>query len=297
MVKRYALISAWVSQKAYVLLGILFVLLSVTLTAHAMLTVSNTGLSGDSNVTVDASGTLSIGTASSTGITIGKAGVPVSVPGTLSVTHSLSLGAASTTAGQVIFNNPSNAFTTLLQSSPSQTSNLSFTLPSSTGTAGQALLTDGNGALYFGSSGSPSQWVNGSNGSISYSGGTVSVGPASFSQSAGELLPVALPSSGPIAVAASGYYLNSASGALTFNLPVITSANIGAQFCFRNNTGNSGAITLRAPASTYIDLNGVNGSAAGTLVSGGALGDAACVVSVSATQYIAYPGNGSWTNN
>jgi len=95
----------------------------------------------------------------------------------------------------------------------------------------------------------------------------------------------------------SGYVFNNTPGALTVNLPTITSANIGVQICVRNYPTKTGAITLQAPASTYIGKDGANGSAAGTLVSAGALGDAACVVAASATQYIAYISSGAWTNN
>jgi len=80
-------------------------------------------------------------------------------------------------------------------------------------------------------------------------------------------------------------------------LPTITSANVGLQLCFRNSVTRTGAITLTAPASTYFDVSGAVGSAAGTLVSGGALGDAACVVAVDTTHYYAFVGVGTWTNN
>jgi hypothetical protein len=111
------------------------------------------------------------------------------------------------------------------------------------------------------------------------------------------IVPVTISTSGPVTVSAWGFYFNNASGALTFNLPAITSTDVGTQYCFRNFTGKSGAITLKAPVSTYFDVAGVNGTVAGTLVSGGALGDSACVVSISTTQYMAYTGSGSWTNN
>jgi len=101
----------------------------------------------------------------------------------------------------------------------------------------------------------------------------------------------------PQAVAQTGFYFNNAAGAMTFNLPAITTATVGNQYCFRNYTGRTGAITLQLPAATSVDVDGVNGTAGGTLVSGGALGDSACVVAVAVGQYMAYIGTGVWTNN
>jgi len=111
------------------------------------------------------------------------------------------------------------------------------------------------------------------------------------------VVPVTLSTASPASPTVSGFYLNATSGAITYNLPTITSGTVGAQYCFRNYTTKTGAITLKAPASTYIDVAGANGTAAGTLVSGGAVGDSVCVVAVSTTQYMAYPGNGTWANN
>lgn len=167
-------LGAYCAQRVYLLLGIAFLLLSVTMTARAILTVSSGGLSGDADVTVDGTGTLNLGTASSTAVLIGQAGIPVTIPDSLAVNGTLTLGAASTSAGQLILMNASSSFTTLLQASSSQASNLIFTLPPTAGTAGQAMLTDGTGTLYFGSSGS-SQWVSGDNGSISYNDGNVTM--------------------------------------------------------------------------------------------------------------------------
>jgi hypothetical protein len=108
---------------------------------------------------------------------------------------------------------------------------------------------------------------------------------------------VTVATSSPVTVAETGFYLNNSSGAMTFNLPAITTANVGAQFCFRNAVTRTGAITIQLPATTSLDVEGANGSAAGTLVSGGALGDSACVVAQAAGQYLGYKGVGTWTNN
>jgi hypothetical protein len=113
----------------------------------------------------------------------------------------------------------------------------------------------------------------------------------------GVLVPVLISSgAGPISPTATGFYFNN-HGALTYNLPTITSASIGLQMCFRNDTGISGALTIVAPASTTIDVAGAVKSTPGNLSSAGALGDAACVVAVGTTLYMAYTGPGTWSNN
>src|ERR1035437_10314855 len=168
-------IGVWVVQKGrfYLLLGVLCLLGSVTLTANAILTVSNSGMFGDADVTVDSAGTLNVGTASSTAVVIGKTGTPVTIPGNVAINGTLTLGSASTT-GQLIFRIASSSFTTLLQASSSQASNFTFTLPTTAGTAGQAMLTDGAGNLFFGNI-SSSQWLNGTSGTISYSSGSIGI--------------------------------------------------------------------------------------------------------------------------
>src|ERR1035438_6893879 len=143
-------IGVWVVQKGrlYLLLGVLCLLGSVTLTANAILTVSNSGMFGDADVTVDSAGTLNVGTASSTAVVIGKTGTPVTIPGNVAINGTLTLGSASTT-GQILFHIASSSFTTLLQASSTQASNLTFTLPTTAGTAGQARLTQRDGKLFY----------------------------------------------------------------------------------------------------------------------------------------------------
>jgi len=130
---------------------------------------------------------------------------------------------------------------------------------------------------------------------VCYSDG-ITWGPLGGSGVSGTL-PVTVATVSPQAVAQTGFFFNNAAGAMTFNLPAITTATVGNQYCFRNYTGRTGAITLQLPAATSVDVDGVNGTAAGTLVSGGALGDSACVVAVAVGQYMAYIGTGVWTNN
>lgn len=109
---------------------------------------------------------------------------------------------------------------------------------------------------------------------------------------------VTISTTSPVTVGTvTGFYYNNSAGAMTFTLPAITSGLVGLQLCFRNYTTRLGALTIQAPASTYIDWQGGNGTAAGTLVSTGNLADAVCVVATSTTQYVASYGSGSWTNN
>src|ERR1039457_1153264 len=72
---------AWAGRRVYLLLSLLVLFLSITAAAHAMLTVSNSGLSGDAAVTVDGVGALNLGTASSTSIVMGRAGMPITIQG------------------------------------------------------------------------------------------------------------------------------------------------------------------------------------------------------------------------
>lgn len=105
---------------------------------------------------------------------------------------------------------------------------------------------------------------------------------------------VLISTSGPVADpgGTSVVQFNNAAGALTFNAPAGVA---GYQRCYRNATGKSGAITVQMAASNTVDLDGVNGSAAGTLVSGGALGDAVCIVSDATNHWYAYVQKGTWT--
>lgn len=110
----------------------------------------------------------------------------------------------------------------------------------------------------------------------------------------GSALSLTTSTSGPVTVTTAGYYFNNSTGALTYNLPTITSGTIGSPYCFYNDATRSGAITITAPASTVITYNGVNTAAAGSVVSTAALGDSGCVVAKTTTQYVFSPGIGVW---
>ena len=89
------------------------------------------------------------------------------------------------------------------------------------------------------------------------------------------------------------YYLFNNHGALTFNAPAGTVT--GMQRCYANYAAISGAITVQMAASNTVALYGSDSSAAGTLVSSGALGDCVVVVCDSASHWTAFVIAGSWS--
>src|ERR1035437_2343266 len=91
-----------------------------------------------------------------------------------------------------------------------------------------------------------------------------------------------------------GGHFNAVAVAMAFVLPTPTNT---LRVCVGNSTGVSNIVTFKAPASTYIDYLGINGSAAGTFVSTGLLGDYGCLYGMSGTNYKAFPVVGSWGNN
>lgn len=109
-------------------------------------------------------------------------------------------------------------------------------------------------------------------------------------------IPVLISTSGAVADpgGVNYYQINNASGGLTFNAPA---GAAGYQRCYRNATGKTGAITIQMATSNTVDLGGTNGSAAGTLVSGGAAGDSLCIVGDATNHWYAYKQSGTWTNN
>jgi hypothetical protein len=92
------------------------------------------------------------------------------------------------------------------------------------------------------------------------------------------------------------YYFNhygTPSTAVSYTLPT---ASVYKTKCFRQYTGNTGAITIQTSAAgQYIDVAGANTASGGYVVSGGALGDSACVVAIDTTHWMLYAGSGTWT--
>src|ERR1019366_9792425 len=54
--------------------------------AFASLTFTGTNITGDSGTTIDATGTITVGASSATGITIGRSGITATFPGTVTIT-------------------------------------------------------------------------------------------------------------------------------------------------------------------------------------------------------------------
>jgi hypothetical protein len=98
----------------------------------------------------------------------------------------------------------------------------------------------------------------------------------------------------------SGYTFNqeaTAGTAVTYTLPT---AAAGKQYCIKNSYNGSAADTgvLRfstSAAGQSIIYNGTQGASNGYFISGGAAGDAACVVGISSTVWEAYVQVGTWT--
>lgn len=92
------------------------------------------------------------------------------------------------------------------------------------------------------------------------------------------------------------YFFNhyaTAGTAVTYTLPT---AALCKSKCFRQYTGNTGAITIQTSAAgQYIDQDGTASASGGYVVSGGALGDAACVVAADTTHWFLYVSKGTWT--
>ena len=98
----------------------------------------------------------------------------------------------------------------------------------------------------------------------------------------------------------SGYTINheaTAATGVTYTLPT---AAAGKQYCIKNGyngtAGDTGALTLiTSAAGQFIIYNGALSATHGQIASGGALGDAACVVGIDATHWEAYVQQGTWT--
>jgi hypothetical protein len=92
----------------------------------------------------------------------------------------------------------------------------------------------------------------------------------------------------------SAYFINSGADEAnsTFTLPAVEA---GLQYCFKNATGIDHVLKILAVSDDVIDLDGADTGAAGYIHSGGALGDAACVVGVDATHWYSYVQKGTFT--
>jgi hypothetical protein len=100
----------------------------------------------------------------------------------------------------------------------------------------------------------------------------------------------------------SGYTFNQSAtptAEVTYTLPT---AAAGKQYCIANDTTGStpdtGILRLNTSGSgQYIHYKGVIGASGGYIRSGGAAGDAGCVVGISSTVWVFYVQSGTWTQD
>lgn len=131
----------------------------------------------------------------------GNVGIGTTTPTQkLQVNGSALLGSLGNTTGTLLFANSSNAFTTTLQSSTTQASSLTFTLPNTSGSSGQVLQTDGAGVM---------SWITASAGTVTGSG---TIGKAARWTSTSALSTGILIDNGTVAG------VNATSTSYTFNL-------------------------------------------------------------------------------
>ena len=94
----------------------------------------------------------------------------------------------------------------------------------------------------------------------------------------------------------SGVYVNNSGGAFNW---VVDVPVLGKTYCFTNYPGQTGVLTITSTTSVFIAYGGTNGTVTtGTLVSGGAKGDALCIEGLDSTHYSAFgAGFGVWINH
>lgn len=123
-------------------------------------------------------------------------------------------------------------------------------------------------------------------------------GPSGATGAAGATTGTITGTSSPTSITTPGYAFNNSGTTIQFNLPTITTALVGATFCVMQDNGNSGAITVQAPASTYIVVAAQRKTIAGNAVSNGTGADVACFLAkASLVDYVMTEGGGSWIAN
>ena len=112
------------------------------------------------------------------------------------------------------------------------------------------------------------------------------------------IVPLAAPltvGTGGSLTGAYGYYICTTTCSITLPTPAA-----GDQFCVRNDSAVTTAITIAAITSVQFEkttFNGYGTVTTGTMVSGGALGDKICLVGRDATHYLVGTFVGTWTNS
>jgi len=99
----------------------------------------------------------------------------------------------------------------------------------------------------------------------------------------------------------SSYYINNGDSAAK-GIYTLPTAAAGLQYCIvlysEHATGATAVMKFQTSASgQYIALDGVRTASGGLIKSTGAAGDAACVVGISATEWIAYHSSGTWSKD
>jgi hypothetical protein len=97
------------------------------------------------------------------------------------------------------------------------------------------------------------------------------------------------------------YYINNGDSAAK-GIYTLPTAAAGLQYCIalysEHATGATAVMKFQTSASgQYIALDGVRTASGGLIKSTGAAGDAACVVGISATEWIAYHSSGTWSKD
>lgn len=192
--------------------------------------------------------------------------------------------------GCVQFNGTSSGLITVCAPATAGTP-AQINLPSTTGTNGQVLSTNG---------GTPqvTSWTNAGTGTVtSVTCGTGLSGGTITATGTCAVLPVPTTigsSTGNTFTAPAGFFVCSSTCTVTPPVPAA-----GDQFCVWNGNNVSTVITLGAIGSSAFYQNtaqtayGTAGT--GTLVSGGAVGDKLCIVGVDATHYQTVSFKGTWT--
>lgn len=98
-----------------------------------------------------------------------------------------------------------------------------------------------------------------------------------------------------------GYFINNGDSAAK-GIYTLPTAAAGLQYCIalysEHATGATAVMKFQTSAAgQYIALDGVRTASGGLIKSTGAAGDAACVVGISATEWVAYHSSGTWSKD
>jgi hypothetical protein len=102
-------------------------------------------------------------------------------------------------------------------------------------------------------------------------------------------------------VQSQGYFINNGDSAAK-GIYTLPTAAAGLQYCIalysEHATGATAVMKFQTSAAgQYIALDGVRTASGGLIKSTGAAGDAACVVGISATEWVAYHSSGTWSKD